>query len=146
MRLRSFLNQAGMNMNINQVTGNLLPTPAPAANVEARPVSQANPSSSSLASVNESKRSTENNSRISNKELSEAEVRKTVEQLNQQLSQVMNANNDVNFKVDKGSGRMVIQVVDRETNTVIRQIPSKEIIEISKALEGKTGVLLKDQA
>ena len=41
------------------------------------------------------------------------------------------------LKVDKGSGRMVIQVVDRETNTVIRQIPSKEIIEISKALEGK---------
>ena len=35
---------------------------------------------------------------IPNKELSEAEVRKTVEQLNQQLSQVMNANNDVNFK------------------------------------------------
>lgn len=133
-------------MNINQVTGNLLPTPAPAANVEPRPVSEANPSSSSLASVNESKRSTESNSRTSNRELSEAEVRKTVEQLNQQLSQVMNANNDVNFKVDKGSGRMVIQVVDRETNTVIRQIPSKEIIEISKALEGKTGVLLKDQA
>ena len=62
-----------------------------------------------------------------NKEPSEAKS-KTVEQLNQ----IMNANNDVNFKIDKGSGRMVIQVVDRETNTVIRQIPSKRLLRFRK--------------
>lgn len=130
-------------MNINQVTSNLFANiSAPAANVDARPVTKAISTESSSTTVAISKPEAESASSNINKELSEAEIKKTVEQLNQ----IMNANNDVNFKIDKGSGRMVIQVVDRETNTVIRQIPSKEIIEISKALEGKTGVFLKDQA
>lgn len=130
-------------MNINQVTSNLFANiSAPAANVDARPVTKAITTESSSTTVAISKPESDSALSNTNKELSEAEIKKTVEQLNQ----IMNANNDVNFKIDKGSGRMVIQVVDRETNTVIRQIPSKEIIEISKALEGKTGVFLKDQA
>lgn len=129
-------------MNINQVTGNSSNFPASAANDEARPAAKVNTqiSSTTQSKVNQGAISTEE--APFRQELTEAEVNKTVEQ----LSQVMNANNDVNFKIDKESGRMVIQVIDRETNTLIRQIPSKEIIEISKALEGKTGVLLKDQA
>ncbi|WMW80487.1 flagellar protein FlaG [Undibacterium cyanobacteriorum] len=126
-------------MNINQVSGGVVGIPASSGTLELRPSNKPSVAPSVSNPVTPTSRS---DLSAPVNELSEAEVRKTVEQLNQ----MMNANNGVNFKVDQGSGRMVIQVVDRETNTVVRQIPSKEIIEISKALEGKTGVLLKDKA
>lgn len=125
-------------MNINQVSG-VVGIPTSSGTVDLRPSTKPSTTPSLTNSSPSTSRSVLS---APAKELSEAEVRKTVDQLNQ----ILNANNGVNFKVDQGSGRMVIQVVDRETSTVLRQIPSKEIIEISKALEGKTGVLLRDKA
>lgn len=45
----------------------------------------------------------------------------------------------VTFEVDPQSGELFIQVVDRETGEVIRQIPSEEIREMAKALEAARG-------
>jgi len=50
------------------------------------------------------------------------------------------------FSVDEASGRAVVRVVDTETQQVIRQIPSKEMLEISRALERLQGLLLNGRA
>ena len=55
------------------------------------------------------------------------------------------AQRNLNFRVDKGSGRTVITVVDAATQEVIRQIPSEEVLAVSRALEA-TGSLLDAHA
>jgi flagellar protein FlaG len=50
------------------------------------------------------------------------------------------------FTVDEDSGSTVIKVMDPETQQVLRQIPSKEALELSKALDNFKGLLVKQQA
>ena len=42
---------------------------------------------------------------------------------------------DLQFTVDKESDRLVVKVVDSETQEVIRQIPSEETLRIAKSLD-----------
>ncbi len=51
------------------------------------------------------------------------------------------AQRNLSFRVDKGSGRTVITVVDASTHEVIRQIPSEEVLAVSQALEAASGLL-----
>lgn len=53
---------------------------------------------------------------------------------------------DVNFSIDKDSGNTVVKVIDRSTKEVIRQIPSKEMLEMAQALDRLQGLLVKNQA
>jgi flagellar protein FlaG len=50
------------------------------------------------------------------------------------------------FSVDPETKSTVVKVIDSETNQVIRQIPSEEILSISKRLEAATGVLFSASA
>jgi len=50
------------------------------------------------------------------------------------------------FSIDEDTGHTVVRVVDAETDEVIRQIPSEEILAIAKALDKLQGVLLKQEA
>jgi flagellar protein FlaG len=53
---------------------------------------------------------------------------------------------DVNFSIDKDSGNTIVKVIDRSTKEVIRQIPSKEMLEMAQALDRLQGLLVKNQA
>lgn len=53
---------------------------------------------------------------------------------------------DLQFSVDNQSGDTVVRVVDSATGDVIRQIPSKELMEISQAIDQMQGLLLKQRA
>ena len=58
--------------------------------------------------------------------------------------------------VNQDTGHTIVSVFDRETNELIRQIPSEEIVRIAKALQdlreqnesrlGGSGLLLEEQA
>ncbi len=50
------------------------------------------------------------------------------------------------FSLDEESNRTIVKVVDQETDQVIRQIPTEEAIEISKALDKLQGLLIHAQA
>lgn len=52
----------------------------------------------------------------------------------------------IEFSIDKNSGRTVVQVIDTDTNDVLRQFPSKEALAISLELDRYQGILLKDKA
>lgn len=53
---------------------------------------------------------------------------------------------NLNFTVDEETGIDVVKVVDMDTQEVIRQFPSKEVLAIAKALDQLQGLLVKDKA
>ena len=55
-------------------------------------------------------------------------------------------NNRLEFNVDKDIGRVVVKVIDKETEDVILQIPSEEMLSIAKALDNIKGLFVKQQA
>ncbi len=52
----------------------------------------------------------------------------------------------LSFAKDDTSGKMVIKIMDTETNTLIRQIPSQEAIHIAQSIDKLQGLLLKEKA
>lgn len=73
------------------------------------------------------------------------QAKKAVDAINESLSANGNAQN-VQFAVDPSSKRVVIQVIDKQTNTVIRQVPSEEIVQMSMTLDKKLGQVINQQA
>ncbi len=55
-------------------------------------------------------------------------------------------NNRLEFSVDDDIGRVVVKVVDKETEDVILQIPSEEMLAIAKALDNIKGLFVQQQA
>lgn len=53
---------------------------------------------------------------------------------------------NLQFSMDEESGKTVVRVVDTTTQTVIRQIPSEEILQIAKELDRVQGMLLRSKA
>lgn len=73
-----------------------------------------------------------------------ADLQSFVDSINTALKQ---ANKNLEFSVDETSNKTVMKVVDMDTGEVIRQIPSKEALAISMAVERmQQGMLLKQKA
>jgi flagellar protein FlaG len=53
--------------------------------------------------------------------------------------------NDLTFSIDEDTGRTLVKIVDRETDEVIKQIPSEEMLRIAKALDKLQGLLVKQE-
>ena len=53
---------------------------------------------------------------------------------------------DLRFSIDEDTGITVVKLIDTATQTVLRQIPTPEVLEISKALDKLQGLLVKDKA
>ncbi len=112
-------------------------TPAKNANSETPAVTQSgNPVDSNVAP-----RQTDAVEQVT--ENMEERLNDVVERLNDFVQQTQR---DLNFRVDKESGRTVVTVTDASTDEVIRQIPSKEALERIKNLEEIQGLLFRDQA
>lgn len=62
-----------------------------------------------------------------------------------QLVQPMVSNN-LDFSVDEGTGKMLVRITDRQTGELIRQIPSKELVDIAHSLDKLQGLLLRQKA
>lgn len=52
---------------------------------------------------------------------------------------------DLMFSIDNDADRVVVKIVDRETQEVIRQIPTKEMLELAKSLKSFTSGLLLNE-
>ena len=59
---------------------------------------------------------------------------------------VKTANNSLEFSVDKETGVDIVKVIDSDTQKVIRQIPTEEIVAIAKALDNLKGLLIHQKA
>ena len=124
-------------MSINQITAAVSSVANIAAIAPAADARVAIKATTDSKKVNQTDASNESGDAVS-----DAELKKSVDAINR----FFNANNSVNLNLDSESGKVIVQIVDKETNTLIRQIPSNEVLEMAKALEKKNGMLLRDQA
>lgn len=96
---------------------------------------------------NRSPESTKNERVDTNSDQSKPEDIKSVHEAAKRLQDfVSGVRGDIQFSVDTDSGKTVVKVVDRGTQEVIRQFPSKEALEIAGALDRFQGLLVKQQA
>jgi len=71
------------------------------------------------------------------------EVRDAVRKIEHVVSP---AAQDLRFSIDDETGITVVKLIDTETQTVLRQIPTEEVMEISKALDKLQGLLVRNKA
>lgn len=74
--------------------------------------------------------------------LRRGELEQTVRDMN---SLVQDLQRQVRFSLDDASGEMIVKVVDRATDDVIREIPSEEVLRIRRRLEEATGAIFSDR-
>jgi flagellar protein FlaG len=53
---------------------------------------------------------------------------------------------NLQFSIDEETGRTVIKVMDASTQEVIRQIPSEELLAITRSLDSFSGLFVKQKA
>ncbi|MCB1802330.1 MAG: flagellar protein FlaG [Gammaproteobacteria bacterium] len=76
-----------------------------------------------------------------------AEDREGLQDVVSNLNQlVRDLHRELQFSVDDDSGETVVKVIDRETDEVVRQIPSEEVMRLRKRLEEAAGVIFHDSA
>lgn len=71
------------------------------------------------------------------------EISKAVSAIN---SYVQSLRRDLQFTIDEATDRPIVKVIDSETNEVIRQIPSEEVLALARSLEKNQGIILRAQA
>ena len=71
------------------------------------------------------------------------QVKQAVEDINQSLQSLSQG---LEFSLDTDTKEVVIKVVDQQTREVLRQMPTKEALEIAKALDQVLGKLIKTKA
>ena len=54
--------------------------------------------------------------------------------------------NNLEFSIDEGSGKTVVKLVDTETDTVLRQYPTKEALAIARDIDRFQGLLINTEA
>ena len=75
--------------------------------------------------------------------VSDAQVQAAVAQINQVLKA---QNNSLQFELDRSTGKTVVRVIDGDTQEVVRQFPSEEVLAIARAIPPISGALLRDTA
>ncbi|PXW87303.1 flagellar protein FlaG [Nitrosomonas sp. Nm84] len=81
--------------------------------------------------------------RIGNKSESEEQIKQAVQKIQETVD---NLAHNLRFSIDEDTGRTVIKVMDAHTEEIIRQIPTKEAIEIARTLDKVQGLLFSDKA
>lgn len=112
-------------------------SPKPAAATAPNGVSLPGDSNSSK-SVSES--GTDTKKQAAKDKPSLQEVIELSEKLNQNIQRIQR---DLNFHVDEDLGEIVVKVIDRSTEEVIRQIPSEEMLNLSRNIEEVNSLLFE---
>lgn len=74
---------------------------------------------------------------------SQESIRAAVRAANEAIHKISTG---VEFSLDDATGRTVVRVIDTETNEILRQIPSKEILAIARAIDNLQGLLVDQEA
>lgn len=72
--------------------------------------------------------------------LDKATLTGAVNKLNEYVAPALQT---IEFSIDDESDRIVVRVVDTETQKVLRQIPNEEVLAISKTLDKLRGLVIR---
>jgi len=87
--------------------------------------------------------STLDEKRTSSGQAEEKTLDEIVTNLNQHVQRTTRA---LHFHVDERYGRPIVSVVDKETNEVIRQIPTEVALQVADALDEVIGMMVSERA
>ena len=74
-------------------------------------------------------------------------TKEQVEQAVKDIRKVVSTvSSDLQFSVDKDSGKTVVKIVDSKTKEIIRQIPGEEVLALRRALDKMKGLLFSMEA
>lgn len=76
-------------------------------------------------------------------DVSRDDLNQIVARMNESLTLIRT---DLQFQIDAGGTRLVVNVVDRDTGEIIRQIPSTHAQRVEAALDELKGTLIEDVA
>jgi flagellar protein FlaG len=71
------------------------------------------------------------------------EMQQAVDNLNRVIAASLQS---IHFTMDDESGKIVVKVLDSETQKVLRQVPNVEVLAISKNLARLQGLVISDKA
>jgi len=111
------------------------------AQLQQSPASQTSQSTSSaeaVQTVNSATNSVQQLGQAEEHSLSHTNLDDAVDKMNELMQA---ANRSLQFSVDDTSEKVVIKVMDLETEELVRQIPSEETLKFSEFLEGMVGLL-----
>ena len=74
---------------------------------------------------------------------SKEELKGVVSDLNKFVQTVRR---ELEFSVDEDTGRFIVTVLNKDTDEVVRQIPSEEVLAISSFLKNNGGLIIDTQA
>lgn len=110
-----------------------------------RTVERAAPLAQSQAAVaTNTKQSKEAIAANASKEPSAQQLDQAVKKVREQVQ--IKAPNELVFSIDQESGRAIVSIIDQKTGETIRQVPPKEMLEISQSIEKMQGLLLREKA
>ena len=66
------------------------------------------------------------------------DLRAVVDKLNELMA---DGKRSLNFQVDSGSDSVVVQVMDSQTQELVRQIPTEEALKLREFIEGMMGII-----
>ena len=124
-------------MNVNQLSNNASPPVVAPTSERTAPPAGVNLASGAAAAPVQA-------SATAPPAMGSDEVRKAAQQVNAALKAT--ASSDLQFSVEGDNKDVVVRVVDSQTKELIRQIPSEEMVAISKAMDNLSGLLVQQKA
>ncbi len=80
--------------------------------------------------------------RLKKEKLTPEVMQEIIEELKKKLSML---NTQLKIQIDKDTDILVVKVINKETNEVIRQIPPEYLLKIAKYLDEITGLLYNEK-
>lgn len=111
------------------------------------PVPLTRPDGESARSVQRSRSTSEQGRSGSSQSERKAPSREEIGELVDGLNRVFDSSKVVRFDISEEDGEIVVQVVDRKSDEVVRTIPPDRLAEVHRSLnENASGALLDDRA
>jgi len=135
-------------MNIDSVSAAVASSPTTRGTPPQAPPREAAPAEAGRTATERSSQvQAKQSQQADNGENGNQPTRDEVEDAVSRLSRFVAPNqSEINFSVDESSGIRVVKIVDRNSNEVIRQMPSEEAVALARALDKLQGLLIKDKA
>ena len=70
------------------------------------------------------------------------EVNQAIDEIKQQMSDI---GRKINFSVDEDLNIVIIKVVNKDTEEIVRQLPSEEVVEIARNIQENKGLIFQEK-
>jgi len=77
------------------------------------------------------------------KEYSKADIQSAVDRTNKMLAD--NNITDLKFEIHEGTGKMMVKVIDKKTDEVIKEIPSEKLLDYEAGMQKLAGIIVDEK-